>query len=228
MAQTVGAGGRDNRSLCTSLSVAKEYRAGRRLLGVDDASLVAHSELAVQSFQNLHNRAGIAGAFRLWQQLQRMQLELHRIVLGHLPAVFEAQDLLQAQTSLQGPVRGLGALRGNAEAPVESRQKLLQHAVDVADAAGTRHTEFGNQPVLESSRRSLHATLCLGRESEYHLYPQLVHGPAELGRRSGKTGPRCVPEDPVPVDVEGHRDANALHQILDHQEIGVGLLLLAE
>ena len=52
-------------------------------------------EPAVQSFQDLHNRAGIAGAFRLWQQLKRMQLELHRIVPGHLPAVLEAQDLLQ-------------------------------------------------------------------------------------------------------------------------------------
>ena len=31
-------------------------------MGVDDASLMAHPESAVQSLQNLHNRAGIAGA----------------------------------------------------------------------------------------------------------------------------------------------------------------------
>ena len=77
---------------------------GGRLLGVDDASLVAHPEPAVQSFQDLHDRTGIAGAFRLRQQLQRMQLELHRIVLGHLPAVLEAQDLLQGID--QGPEAG--------------------------------------------------------------------------------------------------------------------------
>ena len=34
-------------------------------------------------------------------------------------------------------------------------------------------------------------------------------------------------EDPVPVDVEGHGNASALHQVLDQQEIGVGLLLLS-
>ena len=37
-----------------------------------------------------------------------------------------------------------------------------------------------------------------------------------------------MPEDPVPVDVEGDGNANALHQVLDQQEIGVGLLLLTE
>ena len=85
--------------------------------------------------------------------------------------------------------------------------------------------ELRDQPVLEGSGRPFHPPLCLGREGEYHLYPQLVHGPAELGRRSGETGPWCMPEDPVPVDVEGHGNANALHQVLDQQEIGVGLFL---
>ena len=103
-----------------------------------------------------------------------MQLELHRIVPGHLPAVFEAQYLLQGQFRVQRPVRGLGALRGNPETPVVPRQKLLQHAVGFADAAGARQTQFCNQPVLEGSRRSFHSPLCLRREGEYHLYTQLV------------------------------------------------------
>ena len=98
------------------MAVAEECWAGRRLPGIDDASLMAHPEPAVQSFQDLHNRAGIAGSFRLWQQLQRTQLELHRIVPGHLPAVLEAQDLLQGQIRAQWPVRRLRALRGNPEA----------------------------------------------------------------------------------------------------------------
>ena len=119
-------------------------------------------------------------------------------------------------------------MRRNPEAPVVSWQKLLQHPVGFPDAAGARQPEFSNQTVLEGSRSPLHATLGLWREGEYHLYPQLVHGPAELGRRSGEAGPWCVPEDPVPVDVEGHGNASALHQVLDQQEIGVGLLLLAE
>ena len=43
-----------------------------------------------------------------------------------------------------------------------------------------------------------------------------------------EAGPWCVPEDPVPVDVEGDGNANPLQQVLDQQEIGVGLLLLTE
>ena len=57
-------------------------------------SLAIYTEPSFQSLQSLHNRTAIAGAFRLRQQLQRVQLELHRIVLGHLPPVLEAQDLL--------------------------------------------------------------------------------------------------------------------------------------
>ena len=95
LVRVVGPGGRDKRSGRISLAVAEEYRAGRSLLSVDDTSLVAHPESAVQSFQDLDNRPGIAGSFWLWQQLQGMQLELHRIVPGHPPAVLEAQDLLQ-------------------------------------------------------------------------------------------------------------------------------------
>ena len=86
--------------------VAEEYWTGRCLLGVDDASLVEHPEPAIQSFQDFHDRTGIAGAFRLRQQLQRMQLELHRIVLGHLPAVLEAQDLFHAQIRVQSADMG--------------------------------------------------------------------------------------------------------------------------
>ena len=81
-------------------------------MGVDNASLMAHPEPAFQSFQDLHNRPGIAWAFQLRQQLQGMQLEPHCIVLGHLPAVIEAQNLLKGQFRAQRPVRGLRALRG--------------------------------------------------------------------------------------------------------------------
>ena len=162
------------------VAVSEKYRTGRRLLGIDDASLMAHPEPAIQSFQDLHNRAGIAGAFRLWQKLQGMQLELHRIVPRHLPAVLEAQDLLQGQIRAHWPVRGLRASRGNPEAPVVSWQKPLQHAVGSPVAAGPCQPQFGYKAVLESFRHPLHSSLGLGREGEPHLNTQLVHGPAEL------------------------------------------------
>ena len=40
------------------------------LLGSKDASIVAHTELATQPFQDFHFRPGIAGAFRSRQQIE--------------------------------------------------------------------------------------------------------------------------------------------------------------
>ena len=90
-----------------------------------------HRQPAVQSFQDLHSRPGIAGTFRPWQQLEGVQLEPHRVVPGHPPAVFEAQDLFQAQLRVQSPECGLRVLRRNLETPVVSRQELVQHGVGV-------------------------------------------------------------------------------------------------
>ena len=64
-----------------------------------------HRQPAVQSFQDLHRRPGIAGAFRTWQQLDGVQLEPNRVVHGHFPAVLEAQDLFQAQLRVNGGVK---------------------------------------------------------------------------------------------------------------------------
>ena len=106
-------------------------------------------EPAGQSFQDLHSRPGIAGAFRPWQQLEGVQLEPHRVVPGHAPAVLEAQDLFQAQLRVDSPECRLRVLRGNPEALVEPWQELLQHPVDFDDAVGAGQPEFGYQPVLE-------------------------------------------------------------------------------
>ena len=137
-----------------------------------------HRQPAVQSFQDLHSRPGIAVPFQPWQQLEGMQLEPHRVVPGHSPAVHETQDLFQAQFRVERPERRLRVLRGNPEALVEPWQELLQHAVGFPDAAGACQPEFSYQPVLERSRRSLHPPLRLGRQGENHLNPQFLHGPA--------------------------------------------------
>ena len=144
------------------MAVAEQYRTGWRLLGSHNVPFVPHREPAVPSFQDLHRRPGLAGAFRTRQQLQGMQLESHRVVLGHLSAVFEAQNLVQPQLRVQRPECRLRVLRRDLEAPVESRQELLQHAVGCPDAARPGQPEFSYQPVLKRSRRSLHPPLGLG------------------------------------------------------------------
>ena len=109
------------------MAVTEQYRTGWSLLGSNNVSFVLHREPAVQSFQDLHRRPGIAGAFRSWQQLQGIQVESHRVVPGHhLPAVFEAQNLVQAQLRVERSECRLRVLRRDLEAPVESRQELLQ------------------------------------------------------------------------------------------------------
>ena len=99
------------------MAVPEKYRTGWRLLGGDDASLMPHRQLAGQSLQDLHSRPGLPGTFPLWQQLQGMQLESHRVVPSDFSAVLEAQDLFQAQLRVQGPecrLRVLAVEHGNA------------------------------------------------------------------------------------------------------------------
>ena len=135
------------------MAVSEEYRTGGSLLGSEDAPFMPHREPAIQSFQDLHSRPGIAVPFGPWQQLEGVQLEPHRVVPGHAPAVLEAQDLFQAQFRVQRPECRLRVLRGNPEALVESRQELLQHPVGFPDAVGASQPEFGYQPVLEPLRQ---------------------------------------------------------------------------
>ena len=97
---------------------------------------------AVQPFQDLHGRPGIAGTFRPWQHLEGVQLEPHRVVPGHPPFVFEAQDLFQAQLRVQRPECGLRVLRWNLETPVVSRQELLQHGVGLFNGGRTSQAKF--------------------------------------------------------------------------------------
>ena len=175
------------------MAVPEKYRTGWRLLGRDDAPLMPHRQAAVQSLQDLHSRSGIAGTFPPWQQLQGMQLESHRVVLGHLSAVLEAQDLFQTQLRVQGPECRLRVLRWNTETPVESRQELLQHAVGFLDTARPCQPQFGYEAVLESFSHPLPFSLGLEREGEYHLDPQFVHAPAELGWHPREAGAGRVP-----------------------------------
>ena len=76
-----------------------------------------HRQPTVQSFQDLHRRPGIAGAFRSWQQPEGVQLEPHRVVPGNFPAVLEAQDLFQAQLGIRGArmqAQGVAVEHGSA------------------------------------------------------------------------------------------------------------------
>ena len=109
------------------MAVPEKYRTGRRFLGGDDAPVMPHKQPAVQTFQDLHSRPGIAGTFRARQQLEGVQLEPHRVVLGHPSTVLEAQDLFQAQVGVQRPECRARMLRRNPDALVESGQELLQH-----------------------------------------------------------------------------------------------------
>ena len=120
----------------------------------------------------------------------------------------------RAQLRTQRPECGFSALGQYAEAIVEPRQELLQHGVGFLDGGRTRQAKLRYQAVLKSSRRSLHSTFRLWRLGEYHLNPQLVHGPAELGCRTSRHSTGRMLEDTVSVGVEGQRYAAAPHQSL--------------
>ena len=174
--------------------------------------------------QHQHGRARIAVALATRQQLQGMALELHGVVPGHSSFVFKAQDLPQAQIGRQGLKRGIGALGGNLEAPVEAGQELLQHRLGLLHGGRPCQPQFRDQPVLEGSSRSLYPYFGLRRQGENHLDTQLIHGPCELGGLAIQ----FVLEDGVAVGVQGHRYAAAPYQSLHQQEIVEAVLLLTE
>ena len=92
---------------------------------------------AVQSVQHHDNRSGIAAALPVRQQLQGVPLELHRVVPGHSPFVFDAQDLAQVQIRRQGSKSRIRALGGNLETPVEPRQELFQYGLGLFNGGGS-------------------------------------------------------------------------------------------
>ena len=116
----------------------------------------------------------------------------------------------------------------NLETPVVSRQELLQHGVGLFNGGRTSQAKFSYQPILKGACRSLHATFCLGRLGENHLYPELLHCPAELGWHPGEAGAGRVLEDGVAVGVEGDGYAEMLHETLDQHEVVAAVFLLAE
>ena len=128
-------------------------------------------------------------------------LKLHRVVPAHSSAVLEAPDLLQAWIRRQGLERGLRALGGNLETPVESRQELFQYGLGLFNGGGSGQPEFRDQPTLEGSRRPFHTPLRPGRPGKYHFSAQLCHGPSELGGRPSRLISRSVPEDRMAVGV---------------------------
>ena len=162
-------------------AIPEKYRRRRRLLGRDCAPLTPHREPAIQCYQDLHHHSGVAGTIRSRQQLDSMQLEPYCIVLGHLSAVLEAQDLFQAQLRIQWEECSLRVLRRCLEALIEPGQELHQHVVGLFNGACPGQPESRGQPVLKGSRRPLYPPLGLGRQGEYQLDPQLLHRPAELG-----------------------------------------------
>ena len=147
---------------------------------------------------------------------------------SHSPFVFEAQDLAQAQIRRQGSESRIRALGGNLETPVVSRQELFQYSLRLLHGGCSGQPEFRDEPVLEDSRGTFHPSFGLGRKGGNHLYTQFFHCPSELGRHPREAGAGRVPEDPVPVGVEGDGCAEMLHETLDQQEVTVSVLLLAE
>ena len=178
--------------------------------------------------QHHDRRTGLAAALPVRQQLQGVALELHGVVPGHAPFVFEAQDLAQAQIRRQGSECRIRALGGNLETPVVSRQELFQHGLGLFNRGCSGQPKFRNQPVLEGSCGTFHPSFGLGRKGEYHLDTQFFHRPSELGGRSGRPGSGRVLEDGVAVGIEGKGDAAALEQVLHQQEVVVAVFLLAK
>ena len=212
-----------------STAVAEEGWAGRRLPGIDDASLMAHPEPAVQSFQDLHNRAGIAGAFPALAAIEAYVAGTSPYCpwppsCGAMKHRTCSRDRSEprgryADSEHCGGTRKRRLYRGRNRSSTPLASLMLLAPANRSSVT----SRSWKVPAARSTR-----PLAWGERANIICIPSSSMAPAELGRRRREAGPWCVPEDPVPVDVEGDGNANALQQVLDQQEIGVGLLLRTE
>ena len=198
----------------------------RRVPGLGGASWAAMMRLSCctdsRPSSTTTTGPGIAAALWIGKQLQGVPLVLPGVVPGYSPAVLEAQDLFRGQVHLQGPECGLGTLGRNSKTPVEPGEELLQYGPGLLKGGCSREPQFRDQPVLEGSGRPLDSALGLGRQGEYHLNPQFLHCPSELGGRAGGLIFRLVLEDRVPVGVQGEGNTEAPEQALHQPEVAAG------
>ena len=99
-----------------------------------------------------------------------------------------------------------------------------------------REAQLGDQAVLEGLPGALDAPLRLRRVGQDELNAQFLKRPGELGRVApaaalllqalGVLGSAL--EDTMPVAVEGQRDAVPVDDLLEHDQVAVGVLLLPE
>ena len=168
-----------------AVGASQRVGPGRRLPGGNDLALRAHHQAAVQPLLDFHSGPGIAGTFAPWQELERPPLVLHRVVTPHSASVPRAEYGGEVKNTGQRAI-GAGRLgRGDAEAPVETGQEILDECVGPGQRVDPGQAELGNEPVLEGPCQPLDPPLGLGGVSEYLLDAEFPQGAAELGQLLG-------------------------------------------
>ena len=100
-------------------------RFRRGLLRRDDASVVEHSQTAVQTLEHLHPGPGVACTSIIWRQLQGVPLVPQRVVPCYLPRVLVAEDPVEVYVGTERTVGLVGFAGRDPEPLVEAWQEAL-------------------------------------------------------------------------------------------------------
>ena len=152
---------------------------------------------------------------------------LHRVVPGHLPGVFQADDLGQGQLVRHRPVGRLRLLRRHGEPGVEPGKKLPGGpSLDSSMVLASDQAQLGRLAGPGRFPTSApHVPWPVGRGRISAGMPSSRDHPGELGgldRHRLLTG--VVLEGSVAVAVEGQGDSPLADQALQEHQVAAGVL----
>lgn len=167
-----------------------------------------------------------------------MRRQGDRVVIGDGGQVLEAEDRIGIEVVRPGAIGGFGLRRRLGEARIVALEEAGKESVGGLRVGDARETEFSDQAILEGTALPLDAPFGLWGRSGNPLNAQLLQSAADLSRR-GATAQLLLDreralayrrplEDPVAIGVDGEGEAIGLSDLVEEQEVALGILLRTE
>jgi len=145
--------------------------------------MMKHVPAPVEPAVDDHRGLGEAQPRLRGGELDCLSLNRDGVVVVYLCLVSPAEDVPYVGVCRKWSPCGFRIFRGNAEqSRILGDEDLVQILGCLLASGDLLHPQFGDKPVLEGPVDPLTSSPCLGRVSKDKAYPELAHGPLELGR----------------------------------------------
>lgn len=179
---------------------------------------------------------GVTATARAGGELQDPRAELQGVVVAHLALVLEAADVLEGCGRRRRLPRGLGMRGGLRKAGIEAREKPVEHALCLVQRPGLREPQFDHEAILEGPKEPLDAPFALWGGGRDPTDAQFVEGPADLCGGHGPVqflgqgawGAGIAMKQAMAIGVHGSRDAIALDETTEQEEVAMRIFLGAK